>query len=125
MDAVQSGAGRIFCIPVAAATAGTLTPVTKEGKGGGSLTVDGSPTNAFQVVIQITAQGGLNTAAFKASVNGGYSFSDEVTVPATGSHVLEGTGLTLHLPCPGGYGADPSLRRSGGHRGTGQFFSGG
>ena len=48
MDAVQSGAGRIFCIPVAAATAGTLTPVTKEGKGGGSLTVDGSPTNAFQ-----------------------------------------------------------------------------
>lgn len=97
MDAVQSGAGRIFCIPVAAATAGTLTPVTKEGKGGGSLTVDGSPTNAFQVVIQITAQGGLNTAAFKASVNGGYSFSDEVTVPATGSHALEGTGLTLHF----------------------------
>ncbi len=97
MDAVQSGAGRIFCIPVAAATAGTLTPVTKEGKGGGSLTVDGSPTNAFQVVIQITAQGGLNTAAFKASVNGGYSFSDEVTVPATGSHVLDGTGLTLHF----------------------------
>ena len=97
MDAVQSGAGRIFCIPVAAATAGTLPPVTKEGKGGGSLTVDGSPTNAFQVVIQITAQGGLNTAAFKASVNGGYSFSDEVTVPATGSHVLEGTGLTLHF----------------------------
>ena len=97
MDAVQGGAGRIFCIPVAAATAGTLTSVAKEGKGGGSLTVDGSPTNAFQVVIQITAQGGLNTAAFKASVNGGYSFSDEVTVPATGSHALEGTGLTLHF----------------------------
>lgn len=97
MDAVQSGAGRIFCIPVAAATAGTLTSVAKEGKGGGSLTVDGLPTNAFQVVIQITAQGGLNTAAFKASVNGGYSFSDEVTVPATGSHVLEGTGLTIHF----------------------------
>ena len=97
MDAVQGGAGRIFCFPVAAATAGTLTSVAKEGKGGGSLTVDGSPTNAFQVVIQITAQGGLNTAAFKASVNGGYSFSDEVTVPATGSHALEGTGLTLHF----------------------------
>ena len=97
VDAVQGGAGRIFCFPVAAATAGTLTSVAKEGKGGGSLTVDGSPTNAFQVVIQITAQGGLNTAAFKASVNGGYSFSDEVTVPATGSHALEGTGLTLHF----------------------------
>lgn len=97
MDAVQGGAARIFCLPVAATTAGTLAPVVQEGDGGGSLTVDGSPTNAFQVVIQITAQGGLNTAAFKASVNGGYSFSDEVTVPATGSHALEGTGLTLHF----------------------------
>lgn len=97
MDAVQSGAGRIYCFPVAAAAPGTLAPVEKDGKGGGSLTVDGSPTNAFQVVIQITAQGGLNTAAFKASVNGGYSFSDEVTVPTTGSYALEGTGLTLHF----------------------------
>ena len=97
MDAVQGGAGRIFCFPVAAATAGTLTSVAKEGKGGGSQTVDGSPTNAFQVVIQITAQGGLNTAAFKASFNGGHSFTDEITVPVTGSYALEGTGLTVQF----------------------------
>lgn len=97
MDAVQGGAGRIYCFPTAATTAGSLSSVEKDGKGSGSLTVDGSPTNAFQVVVQITAQGGLNTAAFKASVNGGYSFSDEVTVPVTGSYALEGTGLTLHF----------------------------
>ncbi len=97
MDAVQGGAGRMFCFPVAAATTGTLAPVIKEGEGGGSLTVDGSPTNAFQVVIQITAQGGLNTAAFKASINGGHSFADETTVPVTGSYTLEGTGLTIHF----------------------------
>lgn len=97
MDAVQGGAGRMFCFPVAATTAGTLAPVIKEGEGGGSLTVDGSPANAFQVVIQITAQGGLNTAAFKASINGGHSFTDETTVPVTGSYALEGTGLTIHF----------------------------
>lgn len=97
MDAVQGGAGRMFCFPVAATTAGTLASVIKEGEGGGSLTVDGSPTNAFQVVIQITAQGGLNTAAFKASINGGHSFADEITVPVTGSYTLEGTGLTIHF----------------------------
>lgn len=97
MDAVQGGAARIFCLPVAATTAGTLAPVVQEGDGGGSLTVDGSPTNAFQVVIQITAQGGLNTAAFKASINGGHSFTDEITVPVTGSYALEGTGLTVQF----------------------------
>ena len=97
MDAVQGGAARIFCLPVSATTAGTLTSVVKKGDGGGSLTVDGSPTNAFQVVIQITAQGGLNTAAFKASINGGHSFTDEITVPVTGSYALEGTGLTVQF----------------------------
>lgn len=48
MDAVQGGAARIFCLPVAATTAGTLAPVVQEGDGGGSLTVDGSPTKALR-----------------------------------------------------------------------------
>ena len=67
MDAVQGGAGRIFCFPVTATTAGTLSGVEKTGKGGGTLTVSGAPTNAFQAVIQMTAQGGLNTAAHSPS----------------------------------------------------------
>ena len=97
MDAVQGGAARIFCLPAAAATAGTLGEVKRIGEGSGSLSVSGSPTNAFQVVVEITAQGGLNTAAFKASVNGGHSFTDEITVPVTGSYTLEGTGLTVQF----------------------------
>ena len=32
MDAVQGGAARIFCLPVAATTAGTLAPVVQEGR---------------------------------------------------------------------------------------------
>ena len=97
MDAVQSGAGRIFCFPVAASTAGTLGSVVKSGTGGGSLNVEGAPTNAFDVIVEITAQGGLNTAAFRASINGGYSYTDEITVPVTGSYALEGTGLTIQF----------------------------
>lgn len=42
MDAVQGGAARVFCIPVAASTAGTIGEVTKTGDGGGSVTVQGS-----------------------------------------------------------------------------------
>lgn len=97
MDAIQGGASRVFCLPVAATTAGALTKVEKSGDGGGTLTVEGSPTNAFQTVIQITAQGGLNTASFKVSINGGHSYTDELTVPVTGSYTMEGTGMTIHF----------------------------
>ena len=95
MDSVQFGANRIYCVPVSATTAGTLGAVKKTGDGGGSVTVDGSPTNAFAVVIRFTAQGGLNSAAFVVSIDGGSSFTDEITVPVTGEYELEGTGITV------------------------------
>lgn len=97
MDAVQWGAGRIICIPVAASSAGTVGEMKKEGKGIGSLTAKGSPTNAFSVIAEITAQGGLNTAAFRVSIDGGYSFADELTVPVTGTYEITGTGLTIQF----------------------------
>ena len=97
MDSVQWGAGRIICIPVAASSEGTVGEVKKEGKGTGNLTAKGAPTNAFPVIVEITAQGGLNTAAFRVSINGGYSFSDELTVPVTGTYEIEGTGLTIEF----------------------------
>lgn len=96
MDAVQYGASRIYCFPVKATTAGAIGEVKKEGsEGGGALTVEGAPTNAFGVIVKITAQGGLNTAAFAVSIDGGYTYTDELTVPVSGTYALEGTGLTL------------------------------
>ncbi len=95
MDSVQFGANRVYCLPVTATTAGTIGEVTRVGDGGGSMTATGSPTNAFSVIVKITAQGGLNTAAFIVSIDGGFSYSDEITVPMTGSYELSGTGMTL------------------------------
>ena len=97
MDSVQFGANRIYCLPVSATTAGELGEVKRTGDGGGTMTVDGSPTNAFSVVVKITAQGGLNSAAFTVSIDGGSSFTDEITVPVTGEYELEGTGLKLQF----------------------------
>ena len=37
MDSVQFGAARVYCLPVAASTAGTVGEVEKEGKGGGKF----------------------------------------------------------------------------------------
>ena len=90
MDSVQFGAARVYCLPVAASTAGTVGEVEKEGKGGGTLTASGSPYNAFAVVVRITAQGTLNTAAFTYSIDGGNNFSDEITVPVAGKYELPG-----------------------------------
>ena len=94
MDAVQGGAARVFCIPVAASTAGTIGEVTKTGDGGGSVTVQGSPNNAYALTVRFTAQGGLNTAAFVYSIDGD-NFSDEITVPVNGEYEITGTGLKL------------------------------
>lgn len=95
MDSVQFGASRIYCLPVSATTAGELGIVSKTGDGGGSVTVDGSPTNAFSVVVKFTAQGQLNTAAFVYSIDGGNTFTDEITVPVNGEYEITGTGLKL------------------------------
>lgn len=104
MDAAQWGAGRIFCVPVAASTAGNVGEVKRSGKGAGSLTAKGSPTNAFSVIVEITAQGGLNTSAFRVSIDGGYTYSDEVTIPVTGTYEIDGTGLTIQFEEEAGEG---------------------
>ncbi len=95
MTSVQFGANRLFCVPVSASTPGSTGNVDHQGSGGGSLTVEGSPTNAFSVIVKITGQGGFNTAAFAVSIDGGYSYTDEVTVPVTGTYEITGTGLKL------------------------------
>ncbi len=97
MDAVQWGAGQIFCIPVAASTAGSVGEVKRAGNGTGGLTAKGSPTTAFQIIVEMTAQGGLNTAVFRVSIDGGYSYTDELTVPVTGAYEIEGTGITIQF----------------------------
>lgn len=95
MDSVQFGAARIYCLPVAASTAGKVGEIKKEAKGGGTVTAAGSPNNAFSVVVKITAQGTLNTAAFAYSIDGGNNYSDEITVPVAGTYEMAGTGVTI------------------------------
>ncbi len=95
MDSVENGSNRIYCIPVSASTAGGKGTIEKTGTGSGSLTTDGSPYNAFDVIIKITGQGRRNTALFVYSIDGGYSYSDELTVPMTGIYEIPLTGLTV------------------------------
>ena len=65
MDAVQAGAGKIWCIGVKPSSKGSVGAVTHEGTGGGTVTVTGEPSNAFDVIVKITGTGGLNAAGYQ------------------------------------------------------------
>lgn len=95
IDSVENGSNLIYCIPVAATTAGTVGTVTKTGTGLGSLTASGSPNNAFNVVIKINGDGRRNTAIYSYSLDGGYSFSGQHTVPVNGLSEISNTGIMV------------------------------
>ncbi|MEF2965668.1 DUF2586 domain-containing protein [Paenibacillus sp. M1] len=95
LDSVDNGSGKIYCIPVTPSVDGTVEAVQKTGSGTGEVTVTGKPNDAYEIIVKITESGGLNTAALRYSVDGGYSFSDEVTVPLSGELVIPETGLTF------------------------------
>lgn len=95
MDSVENGASRIYCFPVKATTEGTISEVKKTSSGSGSCTAEGKPNNAYSVIVEFTGKGGFNTALFTYSIDGGFSKSDEVTLPMTGEFEIPGTGVTL------------------------------
>lgn len=93
MDSCENGAGKIICIPVSATTNGTCN--VTDSKSEGSCTLSGTPYNAFQVRVELTGKGGLNAAAFRYTIDGGYSWSEDLTVPLSGEYEIEDTGLKL------------------------------
>lgn len=95
MDSIENGANQILCIPIAASTEGKISEITAEGSGTGTLAITGTPTNAFSLQVMITGKGGLNAAAFKYSLDGGYSYSEELTVPISGEYTIEPAKIKL------------------------------
>ena len=96
MDSIENGASKIICIPVQPSAQGeikTLEPNITEHSG--TVTVDGKPNNRFGIVVKITGRGTLNEASFKYSINGGYTYSEERTVPLSGEFELPDTGLKI------------------------------
>lgn len=63
--------------------------------GTGSVTVAGTPLDAYQVRVKPSRSGTLNVGAFRYSLDGGDAYSEEITIPAGGTYAIPGTGLTL------------------------------
>lgn len=98
MDSIENGAVKIICIPINPSVEGTITKKEeKRTETSGNVVIKGKPYNHFSIIIQMTGKGGLNIAAFKYSINGGYSYSEELTVPLSGSYEITDTGLTVEF----------------------------
>lgn len=95
MDATENGLKTIYAIPVTAGTDGTIGEIVHSGSSKGSVSVKGKPNNAYEVIVQITDTGDINEGTFKYSIDGGNSYSDDMTIPLAGIYVLDNTGLTL------------------------------
>ncbi len=96
MDSVENGSAKIYCLPVKAGTAGTISEVKKTPEdAAGALTVEGTPANNFNIIVKMVGKGGLNTAVFRYSLNGGTSWSEDITVPTSGKYAAEEAGLTF------------------------------
>jgi len=108
---VESGAvaldvcgGPIYFVPIThsvAGTSGTVTP-TRVASSTGTVSTSVAPLDAYAVVVTIVSlgTGQLVTGAgvqITYSLDGGNTVSSPVAIPAGGSYVIQGTGLTLAL----------------------------
>lgn len=112
MDSIEHGSARVLCLPVSATTAGVISTIPSDSDGEGTCSVEGSPYNAFNIIFKITSRGGLNTATFIYSIDGGHTYSGEITIPLDGAFVIEGTGLTATFTVAGegGFEADDTFK---------------
>ena len=97
IDAVEWGASAIYNIPIKAGTAGEIGEVKENKTGKGIFAVQGSPNNAYDIIVEVTGDGGCNAGSFHYSTDGGSTFTEEQTIPMGGEAALSMTGLTAKL----------------------------
>lgn len=95
IDATENGLKTIYAFPVKADVDGAVSDVTHAGESQGAFTVVGKPVNSFNVVVEITETGDTNEGSFKYSIDGGNTFSGDITIPLSGEYKVEETGLTI------------------------------
>jgi len=93
--ALTIGGPPVFAIRGNASVAGVITagPATKTGTG--DIAAGGTPVDSYDLRIRITNSGGLGTARFQYTLDGGDTHSPEILVPSSGTYAVEDTGITL------------------------------
>lgn len=95
MDSIENGAGTIYCIPINEFISGSFEELKKDGNGKGTVSFQGKPNNSYDIRLFIIEAGRLNQATMKYSLDGGYTYSEEFTIPMDGSYEIPNTGVTM------------------------------
>jgi hypothetical protein len=94
----------VYAVALEGTVAGTKSALTPgaANAGTGEVSVSGSPRNEYDALVEITADGGLNEAAFRVTLDG--AAGKIITVPdEPGQYEIPNTGLTITFT-PGGSG---------------------
>ena len=92
IDSLSNGCKTIYAMPVQSSEDGDITEISKNITGG-TIVVDGKPTNAFKLKVVIVNSGELNQGVFKYYLND--LESDEITIPLNGTYSLNGYGVNI------------------------------
>lgn len=95
MLSIENGSPKIICIPVTPKNKGEIRALSVEDAASPIVAVTGNPNNCFDIVVEITGSGALNEAAFKYSLNGGFTYSEEASAPLSGEYELPDTGVRI------------------------------
>lgn len=97
MDSVENGAKAVYCIPVAPEIQGSIGEIIFSGTGTGTITSFGKPNNDYDILITILESGNTNEGTFKVSIDGGVSYTEEITIPLGKTYIVGDTGITLQF----------------------------
>src|SRR5688500_5133563 len=109
--AAMLAAGGVLTLKTQASTAGTNSAVVKVAltTSTGTITLAGAPRDAYRGILQITKTGAAGVARFKYTLDGGYTWSDELVVPSGGTYAIPNTNITVtFVP-----GAGPIIHEAG------------
>lgn len=97
--AARLAAGSVLCLKTAGSTAGAAGAVTKTavagGTGTGTITVAGAAYDAYRFIGLITKAGDKGVARFMYSLDGGFTYTEEIVTPSGGTYAVPNTNLTL------------------------------
>jgi len=105
VDAKEGGLARINGIPIIttdrAPVQGSMGAVTSAGTSPPTITLTGTPAGAYELRVSVTTAGALGTSKIKYSLDGGVTYTENVTTAATVLMVdpftKQSSGVTLNI----------------------------
>lgn len=86
---------KVYFVKATGDVPGSVETPAHVGTGAATFETSGSPLSDRKMLIEVLAGGACGAATYRKSIDGGKSWSDELTFPASGVSLLIGTGVSI------------------------------